>query len=206
MKTENVDKLYEFADNSVDTLDGVFGLIIGMFSGFIGATLGCRTQHHLGKNMFLKQLLMLFVILMGVNGSSDSAQHPFTLISKSFVIWGVLLMFNRMRIFSTGIVVCLFVILYMVKTLREHNKESCKDCDKKIEEGKPISTQELVNKAKMESWDSALLNTERALILGIIANVLIGCGLYMNDKKREYGYDFSYKTFFLGIQPCKPIT
>ena len=156
--------------------------------------------------MVFKHLIVLFIILMGVNGSSDSAQHPYTLISKSFVIWGVLLMFNRMRIFSTGIVVCLFVILYMVKALREHNKESCEDCNKKIEEGKPISTQELVNKAKMESWDSALLNTERALILGIIANVLIGCGLYMNDKKREYGYDFSYKTFFLGIQPCKPLT
>ena len=196
----------KLSDNSTHTLYGVFEIFIGEFGGFIEGTLGCRTQHHLeGQNMIFKHLIVLFVILMGVNGSSDSAQHPYTLISKSFVIWAVLLMFNRMRIFSTGIVVCLFVILYMVKALREHNKESCKDCDKKIEEGKPINTQ-CANKAKMESWDSALLNTERALILGIIANVLIGCGLYMNDKKREYGYDFSYKTFFLGIQPCKPLT
>ena len=203
----NVNKLYRFSDSSVDALDGVFEIFIGEFGGFIEGTLGCKTQYHLeGQNMVFKHLIVLFIILMGVNGSSDSAQHPYTLISKSFVIWGVLLMLNRMRIFSMGIVVCLFVILYMVKALREHNKESCKDCDKKIEEGKPISTQELVNKAKMESWDFALLNTERGLILGIIANVLVGCGLYMNDKKREYGYDFSYKTFFLGIQPCKPIT
>ena len=202
----NVNKLYRFSDSSVDALDGVFEIFIGEFGGFIEGTLGCRTQYHLeGQNMVFKHLIVLFIILMGVNGSSDSAQHPYTLISKSFIIWGVLLMFNRMRIFSTSIVVCLFVILYMVKALREHNKKSFKDFDKKIEEGKPISTQ-YADKVKMESWDSALLNTERGLMLGIIANVLVGCGLYMNDKKREYGYDFSYKTFFLGIQPCKPLT
>ena len=203
----NVNKLYRFSDSSVDALDGVFEIFMKEFDEVIESTLSCRTQYHLeGQNMVFKHLIVLFIILMNVNESSDSAQHPYTLISKSFVICGVLLMLNRMRIFSMGIVICLFVILYMVKALREHNKESCKDCDKKIEEGKPISTQELVNKATMESWDSALLNTERGLILGIIANVLVGCGLYMNDKKREYGYDFSYKTFFLGIQPCKPIT
>jgi len=54
MKKENLDKVYKFADNAVNTLDGVFGLVIGMFSGYIGATLGCKTQYHLDKNMFFE--------------------------------------------------------------------------------------------------------------------------------------------------------
>ena len=203
MKKENLEKLYELADTSVDTLDGVFGLIIGMFSGFIGATLGCRTQYQLSENMILKHLVLVFVILMGVNGSSSKAQHPYQLVLKSVVIWMVLVMFNRMRLFSTGIVVVLFVILYMVKALREHNKQQCVDCDKKVAEGEPVSTKNLIEKAKMEDWDSTLHNAERGLLLGILGNVVLGTTVYLGDKKEEYGRDFDWSKFVFGVQKCK---
>jgi len=203
MKQENLDKIYEFADTSVNTIDSVFGLVIGMFSGYIGATLGCRTQYHLSENMMLRHLVLLFVILMGVNSSTTESEHPYTLIMKSVVIWMVLMMFNRMRIFSTGVVVALFVILYMVKALREYNKQECDDCDIKIVEGEPVSTDELVKKAKMEDWDETLHNAERMLMLGVLGNVIIGSGLYLGDKRKEYGRDFNMKTFVLGVQKCK---
>lgn len=201
----NVTKLYGFADGASGTIDGVFGLIVGMLSGYIGASLGCKTQLAITNSMFLRHLVMYMVIIMGVNGASSKHMHPFAIMGKSFVVWALIMMFNRMRPLSTGLVVAMFVILYMVKALREYNAQECEECGKKIAEGESVSTQELVDKATKENLDSTLLSAERGLMLGVIANCVIGSYLYLGDKRREYGPAFEWSKFVLGIQNCKSL-
>jgi len=125
------------------------------------------------------------------------------LVVKALIIWAILMMFNRMRVFSTAIVVVMFVILYMVKALRDYNKQECKVCDKKVEEGEKVPTEELVKKAQMEGLDDTLHDAERGLILGLLANVGLGTYLYLGDKQKEYGDEFDWTKFVLGVQKCK---
>lgn len=202
----NITKLYGFADGATGTVDGVFGLIVGLMSGYIGASLGCKTQLALTNSMFLRHLVMYFVILMGVNSGASKALHPFNAMGKSFIVWAMTMMFNRMRPISTGLVVALFVILYMVKTLREYNQAHCEECDKKVAEGEVPPVDDLIAKAKMEDWDATLHNTQRGLMLGMLANVIVGSYLYLGDKKREYGPAFEWSKFVLGVQNCKSLS
>jgi len=205
MLPANLVTLYKFTDGATGTVDGVFGLIIGMMSGYIGASLGCKTQLALTNSMFLRHLVMYFVILMGVNAGAKTALHPFNSMGKSFIVWALIMMFNRMRPISTGLVVVLFVILYMVKALREYNIAHCEDCDKKAADGEVVPVEDLISKVKMEEWDRTLHNAERGLMIGLLANVLVGSYLYLGDKRREYGPSFEWSKFVLGIQNCKSL-
>lgn len=201
MNQEKLEQIQAFADKAVASVDNVFLLVLGMFAGYIGNILGCKSQYHLTTNMYLKHLVLIFIIYFGTNSVATTPLNPAEALLQSFTIWLLFIGFSRMRVFSTGLVVTMFIILYLVKTYREYTADQSKNIMGASNDN--LSTDELIEKTTAVSLDATLQKAERGLVLGIIINIIVGCGLYYGDKRKEYSGQFEISKFLLGVQNCK---
>ncbi len=172
-------ELQKFTDKTTGTIDGTFNLLVGMMGPYIGYSLGCDTQTYLRENMFIKNILLIFIIFFKVNTASKVSLHPINTFLKSFIIWIVFISFNRMRKFNTAIVIILFLMLFIVKTYRDYIIE---------------------NESHKKELNETLKKIESGLTLGIIINILLGSLTYYNEKIIKFGDKFNMKKFIFGIK------
>ena len=170
----------------VNTIMGIFLLIIGVGGNFIAETMNCQIQKVLTENMYAKNLVLLVIIYFSLDFSSNENNvHPIELAQRSLWIWLFFLVFNRMDIkYSSTIFIFLILILISKNYLVYY--ENNKDEKDKI-------LQQKINFVEKTSEISVTI---------IILTMIVGFSLYIIKQRTEYKDKFSYLNFIFGKIKC----
>lgn len=167
-------------------IKSVILLIIIISSNFISETLNCNLQKILSENIYAKHIINLFTLYFIINIVNDNdIEHPLIIIKNTIIIYILFLLFSRINIYFTMIVVGLFIIFYIIMTYREHYNKKQNNHHKN-----------LVN---------ILDNIQQILIFIIISIIIIGFIIYFREKYIEHYNNWSIIKFIFGIPKCKSI-
>tara|TARA_B100001093_G_scaffold520120_1_gene612854 strand:- start:4520 stop:5119 length:600 start_codon:yes stop_codon:yes gene_type:complete len=183
---------FKLSNDSVETiLKATLLLVLSVSGNFLAETLGCQSQRIL-NNMFVKHLLILFMIYFTIDFTQRNAHlaNPFVNVLKAIVVWILFHFFTHMDLLPTGIAILLIMVLFFISNYRHYLDEK----------GKKIGVKNLKN------LDASLKNVQQMLFIAIIAVILIGSFIYFIEKKREYKHNFSVFKFIFGLKNCRGYT
>tara|TARA_Y100000389_G_scaffold204972_1_gene261455 strand:- start:13833 stop:14393 length:561 start_codon:yes stop_codon:yes gene_type:complete len=175
-------KLSNFSD--LNTVIGVFLLIVAVAGNFIAETLSCQSRKLLTENMFVKNIVIFMVIYFALDFTSDLNEHihPKDLAIKSLIVWAFFLIFNKMDLKYTGLVFAGLFYILIVKNLIDYY----------------TATDEEGNKEYIEK-----LNKSAKLTLIILSVLLIvGFSSYSIRQYNDHKKDFDIIKFILGKPKC----
>ena len=178
---ENVQS--EFINASIS----VFVLLLIISGNFLGELMPCRVREELSSNMILKHffgyLTLVFFAIVTVFKTSSM-----NILFLSFLVYVYFIVLSKTNWRFWIVVVFLLGISYIIHVWgltykKEHSEEG-----------------EL-------GYEDSIINMLPTIQLSFVwlASVLtiIGSIVYMGNKKKEYGKDFSYMYFFLGKPECR---
>ena len=164
------------------SIKGVIALVLAICTNFVGETLSCHTQEILSQNMFAKHfivILSVFVAIDSLTFSSKEAgyrQSPVETLKMTLLVYLIFIAFTRMHKTSTLIAFAMIMTLYFMDLCIAHYKPDNTD----------------------------FIATIRNIIMySFILNLVIGYVAYSHSKRKEYGKDFSWKSFVFGIPKCE---
>ena len=176
----------EFINGSIS----VFVVLLIISGNFLGELMPCRVRKELSENMWLKHFfgyltLVFFAVLTVFKNSSINV------LILSFIIFLYFLLLSKTNwrfwmavIFLLGIAYFIYVWKSSVYDVMVQNNDTIY-----IESTKGLKT-----------IADTIQNV--AVILAFILTI-IGVIVYLGNKKREYGKDFSYVYFYLGKPQCR---
>lgn len=160
---------------------GVFLLIIGLSTNFIGNTVNCSAQKILTNNVIIRHLLILAVIQFTLEFSVEKKINneliDIKYLDRFIYTFGIYILFILLtkQTYNTFIInIILLLLIYILYNLFKKNNKIIKY----------IEYIEYV-------W---------------ILSLVIGTGLYLRKQHNEYKNDFSLYKFFLGTHQCTNIT
>jgi Ca2+/Na+ antiporter len=177
-------------DYNSNLLKSVLLLVLAVSGNFVGNTLGCKTQYYMTNNMYVKHLLLIFIIFFTLNYTTGENENPKSQMLRALAIWGCFLMFTKQNITFTGISAGLLVITYLIDTFSSYyskkSQESLNDEDKQQND----MTSKNLNK------------TRNILFKASVATIVIGFAKYFMEKQTEYKGSFDMMKFLLGKVNC----
>jgi len=195
-------KFAEKAESYITLANGIFLLLLAVSGNFVAETLGCKTQYALSNNMYLKNLVILFMIYFTINFTSDDVSHPLHTLQGTVIIWIFFVLFSRMRPMYTIAVIILLMITYILNNLRTYYKATApapqKD-DKSVEMGQHKEEEQ---DKRQSALDKQLFELQTLSLGSASLLILFGSMMYLMDKKREYGKKFRVLTFIFGVKKC----
>jgi len=155
----------------------VFYLIVS--GNYLGNLFGCKIQDMFTSNMYVKHILGFLTLYFFVSFVDN--ENKYNSIYKLLNSFGIYLFF----IFSTKIhykpwiaFITLLGLVYVISIFKDVFPDD-------------------------ENFKNMMKNIQFGLITIAIVVLLIGMIYYMGEKKIEYGKDFEYNKFFLGLPVCK---
>jgi len=165
----------------VGLTEAFFLLFLAVAGNFIAETLGCETQYHLSHNIYLKQLVLLMMIYFTTSFTAAGGSSPSETLKKTFLLWGIFLMFTKMPPLYTIIVIILAICLYVINNYKKYWGAQ--------KEKKPEKM------AELEKYEKMLV-----IIIGLM--LLIGFVTYYKAKRHEYRHHFVFSKFLFGVEQC----
>ena len=104
---------FKLSNDSVETiLKATLLLVLSVSGNFLAETLGCQSQKIL-NNMFVKHLLILFMIYFTIDFTQRNADlaNPFVNVLKAIAVWILFHFFTHMDLLPTGIAILLIMVL-----------------------------------------------------------------------------------------------
>jgi len=176
-------------------LKSILLLVLAVSGNFVGNTLGCKTQFNMTNNMFIKHILLIFIVFFTLNFSANENENPFTQIFRALMIWIFYLLFTKQNIIFTSISAGMIVLIYMLDTFSTYYKNKSYDNNlTKLTKDEHIKKYQTINIIRDYSFKIVLLI------------ILIGFSLYLREKYIEYGSDFKFITFIFGKPNCKSLS
>jgi uncharacterized membrane protein len=172
-------------------LKSILLLTLAVSGNFVGETLGCKTRYYMSNNIFVKHAVLIFIIFFTLNFSSTENDHPLDSMKTAFAIWISYLIFTKQNINFTAISAGLIILTYILDSYITYYKN-------KIEKSDKTDDEKIVSLHKLKNYNKYRDLSFNATIISII----IGFGLYFNDKKQEYGDDFNIITYIFGKVSC----
>ena len=161
---------------------GLFFLILGVSSNFIGETLGCQVQQLLTENLWAKQLLTFMTINFGLD--LTIGEETLSLRQNLFitiVIYLFYLMFANMNFKFSIVGFVLMTIIYQANKYIKHHKIKKEDLEK------------VKNVEKLRN----------NLVIGLTVIVVVGFVYYYLWQRREYSDNWNFAKFLFGTGKCK---
>lgn len=172
----------------LNTINGIFLLIITVSGNFTAEVLGCRMRKLLNDNMYAKNLVVIATIYFSL-GFVDiqSNLSPIDLLRRSIVIWIFFLIFNRMKPMNMYIVLFLIVSILVIRNWIDYLT------------AKNDETYEKTINLLFDITDGLFLITSMVSIYGFYD--------YLHQKIKYHSNDtFNYYTFIFGKLDCDSIT
>jgi hypothetical protein len=181
-----------FVGYNPNLLKSVLLLALAVSGNFVGNTLGCSTQFHMTNNMYVKHMLLIFMVFFTLNYSTTENENPSYQIFRAIMIWVCYLLFTKQNITFTILSAGILLLTYIVDTFSIYYEK--KSEDKNLGEKDKNDNKEI----------SELLKTFRtfSFLSGILA-IIIGFFIYYGEKNTEYGNEFNPLTFIFGKTKCK---
>ena len=166
-------------------IKGVFLLILAVSGNFVAETLGCKTQKLISENMYAKHLVIILILYFAIGfTNTDKAKHPFDLLKMVMYVYVLFLLFTKMDIRSTIIVLGLLSLSYLNSTFINYYKNISSN-------GEEQETIELLEKI------------QKTLFVSMTAVIFIGFTLYYRKQYSEYYNKWSTSKFLFGVNKCK---
>ncbi len=176
----------------LNTINGIFLLIIAVSGNFTAEVLSCRMRKLLNDNMYAKNLVIISTIYFSL-GFVDiqSNLSPIDLLRRSIVIWIFFLIFNRMKPVNMYIVLFLIINILVIRNWIDYL--TAKD------------------EEKYEKTINLLFDITDGLFLITSMISIYGFYDYLHQKIKDhsnYGLNntFNYYTFIFGKVDCDSIT
>lgn len=164
-------------------IQGIFLLIVAVSGNFVAETMGCQTQKILSENMYVKNAVIILIVYFSLGfASSEHNTSPINILKQSLLIWSFFLMFNKMEIFFSAMVVAMLIVLLI-----------CKDY---------IAYYERDDKDKHMKTINTLSQTMDYLFYSVMITTIVGFGMYFKKQRSDYFSTFSYSTFLFGSPKC----
>lgn len=161
---------------------GIFLLILSISGNFLAETFSCQTQKLLYNNMFVKNILVFFLIYFALGFSDNKTNSPLHLLKISSIVFIFYLLFSKMDIRFTIITFVLMTISYIINNQIEYEKN--KDNKKDLSNIKKI---------------------RNILYSIIIIFIISGFSIYFLKQKKNYKNRFSFVKFIFGKSKCRSI-
>lgn len=180
-------ELQEVQSDFINASVSVFVLLLIISGNFLGELMPCRVREELSSNMVLKHffgyLTLVFFAIVTVFKTSSM-----NILLLSFLVYLYFIVLSKTNWRFWIVVVFLLGISYIIHVWGlTYKKEQGKEGELKIED--------------------SIINMFPTIQVSLVwlASVLtvIGSIVYMGNKKKEYGKDFSYIHFFLGKPECR---
>ena len=173
--------------SSVNMTKGLFLLILAVSGNFVAETLSCQAQKNLSQNMLIKQIVIIMIIYFAINFTGNR-QHPLNTVIKSLVIWLFFLLFTKMNIGPTCLVIFLLFSLYVLNNFINYYETETK-------------TEEETNNKLLP----ILKKLQVLLFISIVITIIVGFVWYMAEKRIEYKQNFKFSKFLFGVLKCKSL-
>ena len=194
----------EMAEKYIHISNGIFLLLLAVSGNFVAETLGCRTQYALSDNMYLKNLIILFMIYFTINYTATDVEHPLISMKNAVIIWIIFVLFGRLPPMYTLAVILLLILAYILNNFRKYYKVSMAP----TENENATVTDENKNEEEVKKYanvDNQLFEIQTISIGAALILILGGSLMYLRDKKREYGKDFKLLKFIFGVKKCSSL-
>lgn len=162
-------------------MKSVFLLALAVSGNFVGSTLSCQLQNAMTNNVYVKHIILLFMIYFTLTSSvfnSDKKSPSYSLIN-TLVIWVCFVMFSRQNINFSILVILLLALAYISDQYLSYYK----------------------NEGNLENIKFAM-DIKNLLFIGSGVVLLVGFAKYFIEKKCEYGQNFDYLNFIFGKPTC----
>lgn len=165
---------------------GLFFLLLGISSNFIGDTMGCQIQQLFSENTLVKQIIVFLTILFGID-LSDSSNQSLNLKEKltvSGIVFGMFTILANMDYQFSLVAFALITALYLVN----------EKVSEFVNENKVSDTKDL----KKKSYEELRKNLSIILLLTIV----VGFTIYFTSKQQKFGKNFDILKFIFGQSLC----
>lgn len=171
----------DFIQSESYIIKGIFLLILAISGNFVAETLGCKTQKILSENIYMKHLVILFILYFSVGFASDEPEHPLNILKMAFYIYILFLFFTKMNLYFTGVVFLLLSICYILSTFIDYYEYTGIHTDITID---------------------TLTNIRKMIYISLMPIIIIGFILYFKNKRNEYKTTWSTLKFIFGKVNC----
>ena len=165
---------------------GLFFLLLGISSNFIGDTMGCQIQQLFSENTLVKQIIVFLTILFGID-LSDSSNQSLNLKEKltvSGIVFGMFTILANMDYQFSLVAFSLITALYLVN----------EKVSEFVNENKVSDTKDLKKKTYEE------LRKNLSIIL--LSTIVVGFTIYFTSKQQKFGKNFDILKFIFGQSLC----
>ena len=183
----NIDKelkKFKFTNN---VIKGLFFLLLGISSNFIGDTMGCQVQKLFNESIIFKQLIIFFTIFFGIDISDGKDLTLRNKLEISFIVFILFTVLGNMNIKFSILGFGLVTVLYLINTY--------------ISELKSKAEAEDNNEIKKKYFK--IKEFRRNLSLLFLGCIIVGVFFYYKLKKEEFGDRFNIISFFFEQNKCK---
>ena len=181
----------EILTQSLGIIDGLFLLLLAVSGNFIAETFGCQTQELLSESIMAKQIMTFFIIFFTISYSNSDTENPTTKLIKSSIVYIFFLLFTKMNIFPTVVVLFLLMGLYISNN---YKKFFISTFNKKKSNKNLVSHQDKIKN---------ITKIQKILIIGVAIVISMGFFNYYKEKQIEYKKSFEFSKFIFGVVKCK---
>ena len=186
-----VNNYEEILTQSLGIIDGLFLLLLAVSGNFIAETFGCQTQELLSESIMAKQIMTFFIIFFTISYSNSDTENPTTKLIKSSIVYIFFLLFTKMNIFPTVVVLFLLMGLYISNN---YKKFFISTFNKKKSNKNLVSHQDKIKN---------ITKIQKILIIGVTIVISMGFFNYYKEKQIEYKNSFEFRKFIFGVVKCK---
>ena len=187
-----VNNYEEILTQSLGIIDGLFLLLLAVSGNFIAETFGCQTQELLSESIMAKQIMTFFIIFFTISYSNSDTENPTTKLIKSSIVYIFFLLFTKMNIFPTVVVLFLLMGLYISNN---YKKFFISTFNKKNKSNKNLVS----HQDKIKN----ITKIQKILIIGVTIVISMGFFNYYKEKQIEYKNSFEFRKFIFGVVKCK---
>ena len=191
--------------NTNDITNGLVLMFLAIMGSFAYKLLACPMQKILSRNVVIRNLSYLTLILFTTSFMSDNNVNPIFHFIKAFIIYIFIILTTKMTPFITGIIFCTLLILY---TSNMYIKYFNNKINPNYEENKNNTISKEKNntdsreKINLKNKINFLEKSNKILLILVLIFTIYGFINFTITKNKQYGKKFSLFKFLFGIRKC----
>lgn len=190
--------------NTNDITNGLVLMFLAIMGSFAYKLLACPMQKILSRNVVIRNLSYLTLILFTTTFMSDDKVNPIFHFIKSFIIYIFIILTTKMTPFNTGIIFCMLLILYTSNMYIKYfnNKINPIDEEKKNANDKEKKNPDDKEKNNYKNKINFLKKSNKILLILVVIFTIYGFINFTITKNKQYGKKFSLFKFLFGVRKC----
>lgn len=176
---------FEITQEMLNGSLSVFVFILIITGNYLGELMPCRVRHELSENMLLKHICgYLTLVFFAILTIFKTTQLNILVLSAFVYVYFLVLSKTNWRIWLTVVfMLAISYFLYLFKMVYEDTHEH--------------------EKSELQTYVMKHTETVQSILVTLsFILTIFGFFVYMGNKKKEYGKNFSYITFILGNVGC----